>query len=215
MAYMLTVDGAHRMLIPVGEFRQDHALPEGFGVAEFEPKDTRGLGRLDHAGSALVRLRNEVIGAVPSVLTAPDLMPLAGLLADDFRARLWAVNEAIGLREPEVAFAVEGFHSVVRTYCEARFKAQLLSGTANFEALYNRWLQETVNVAARAYSYTHHGATWTIHIIHHAYGRIGLRVTMPGHTAYIHDATLACPAENYMSGLLRAVAAQIDDGLRT
>ncbi|MEL7234615.1 MAG: hypothetical protein AAGK74_08965, partial [Chloroflexota bacterium] len=68
------------------------------------------------------------------------------------------------------------------------------------------WLNDSVTVSGNYYDYQHHEATWTIRVVLHAYGRVGLVVQMPTACYYVVDKQLTCPAEGYMAGLLEAVA---------
>jgi hypothetical protein len=78
-----------------------------------------------------------------------------------------------------------------------------------FAAVYQTWLNDSARLSQRAHPYTHRGEQWTIHILNDAYGRIGLRVELPGRVVYVQDSGLACPAAGFMYRLLQTCAARI------
>jgi hypothetical protein len=196
--------------IDIRRFRADHNLPETFGVSLFEPKDTAVLGRIDGAGSEMNRLRADLIAAVPPQLAPADLLDAVDALADRFRAGLEAINPVIGLREPEIDFAVYGLGDVLRAWAYALIRAAAQkSPPPDFGAVYDGWLIDSIRVSTREHAYPHGGRVWTIRVLNTAYGRAGLRVETPETTHAVRETSLACPAEGYMAALLAEIAAGI------
>ena len=89
----LTIAGTPRDLIPIQQFRQQHNLPESFGVAQFEPKDFTGLAVIDQAGAEMNDLRQSLLAAIPPTLTLATLPPLFTRLQAMFRTGMYAINE--------------------------------------------------------------------------------------------------------------------------
>ncbi len=210
MTLHLMIDGISREFIPVKGFRAAHGLPPDFGAALFEPKDYTGLGRIDGANVALGTLRMIVLNAVRPALPLPSWLDEIDRLTALFESTLTAVNAEIGLREPEIGFAASGFADMLRAFAFAVLRAQ----TANqplptFESAYAEWLSSTARVSQTRHRYAHRDEDWSVQIVNHAYGRVGLIVAMPAESAYVHDSTLACPAERYMRGLLTEVCARL------
>jgi hypothetical protein len=194
--------------IDIRRFRADHSLPENFGVALFEPKDTAGLGRIDGAGMEMNRLRADLVAAVPPRVTPADLLTAVDALADRFRAGLEAINPIIGLREPEIDFAVYGLADVLRAWAYALIQAAAQkSPPPDFGAVYDGWLAGSIRVSTREHAYPHGGRVWTIRVLNSAYGRAGLRVETGQQTVAVRETSLACPAEGYMAALLAEIAA--------
>lgn len=210
----LRVDGDLRVFVPLADFRAEAGLPAAFGVATFQPKDEAGLGAIDGAGAALGTVREAVVGAVPGAAEAAAWLTLVPQLAAVFEGVLNRVNADIGLHEAEVAFAVAGFGDVCSAYGLALFRAQATGHPPpDFDTVYRDWLLGTVRTAT-AVPYTHHGEIWQVRVVYHAYGRVGLAVTIGGQTRYVADKALACPAEGFMLTLLRAVAAAMTTATR-
>jgi len=194
-------------LIELKDFCAMHDLPANFGVAFFEPKDYSGLGRIDHAGAAMNAFRNRILDAIPQGLTPIEWVNEIDRLQGLFFEELTGINPAIGLREVEIDFAAAGFGDMLRTLVYAHIR-----GTTTFDASYDEWLDSTYRTATTAYPYEHKGATWQVRILSHAYGRIGLVVQIEDAEFYVHDNTIACPAEGFMQALLRDVATRILTG---
>lgn len=205
----LKMNGQAQDFMPLPDFRVAHDLPDTFGLAYFQPKDEVGLGSIDGAGAVLGAVRGAVAEAVPGAVPAADWLGVVPRLAATFEAALVQANAAIGLREAEISFAVGGFGDVCSAYALALFRAQVTRQPApDFDAVYADWLWGTVRTAG-AVPYDHGGVTWQVRVVYHAYGRVGLMVTMQDTTTYVLDKALACPAEGFMQGLLRAVAAKM------
>jgi len=205
----LTIDGERRVFESLADFRVTYGLPASFAVAAFQPKDEAGLGSIDGAGATLGRVREAVVVAVPERVPAAEWLVLVPQLAVTFEGALVQANPQIGLREMEISFAVSGFGDVCSAYGLALFRAQATrQPLPDFDAVYTDWLLGTVRTAS-AVPYDHAGATWQVRVVYHAYGRVGLVVETPDGAHYIADKALACPAEGFMLGLLRAVAAKM------
>jgi hypothetical protein len=205
----LVIDGISREFEPLSAFRERFGLPATFGVETFQPKTWDGLGSIDGAADALQGVREVVCAAVPVAVPAADWLHSIPQLAATFEAALRQANTAIGLRDEEIAFAVNGFGDVCSAYGLALFKGRVRGTTPDFEAVYREWLYGSVRLGATEAPYPHQRETWQVRVIHHAYGRVGLQITRPDAVHYVADRALACPAEGYMLGLLRAVAARM------
>lgn len=207
----LHLDGETRRLEPVAAFRAVHGLPDDFAVAQFAPKDFTGLGRIDQAGGALNSVRSAVLTALP---TAP-LAPLAWQaviprLRDTFETALRAINDQVGLREPEIGFAVAGFSDVCEAALWARLRADATRTPAlPFEAVYGGWLNDSARLDTTRHPYDYRGESWAVQVIYCAYGRIGLRVETRAGVGYLLDPALSCPAAGFMAQLLSAVCAPL------
>lgn len=209
----LLIDGQLRDLIEIAAFRQQHDLPPAFGVGLFEPKDSEGLGRIDHAasGEALNELRAAVLSGIPDKLALNDLMDFMPRLGNLFRVKLYDVNEAVGLRPVEIDFAAAGFDDVGQALIYALLRSRTRGASAvNFAEIYANWLNDTVRVSHTVHEYSApDGKLWRLHILNNAYGRVGLVAQTEDETHYVRDVALACPAEGFMSALLNAVAGRI------
>lgn len=203
----ITLNGQTHSLIPIRAFRAQHDLPQMFGVALFEPKDYTGLAALDQAGPELQRLRTSVLATVPAAPSRMDLLSAADRLQEVFEKELRAINPRIGLREPEIDFAVAGFGDVCRMWAYALIRGR--GAAPDFASVYGAWLNDSVRISTQEHAYTHQGETWTIRILNAIYGRMGLEVTMPSETAYVADSVYTCPAEGFMAGLLQEVAERL------
>jgi hypothetical protein len=206
----LRIDGETVTFTDMRDYRQAHNLPPDFGIAMFEPKSYEGLGRIDGAGTEMNDLRESLLKAIPERLTVPDLLDLVPQLTNLFRMDLYAINDRVGLRDVEVEYAVSGFGDVCQslTYALARSTADRSTPSA-FAGIYADWLNDTVQVAVREFEYTHGEDTWTVRIVSHAYGRVGLMITMAAGQQWVAERSLACPAEGFMYGLLGEIAAKI------
>lgn len=210
MTLCLVIDGVSRAFVPIRAFRAAHGLPPDFGVALFEPKDYTGLGRIDSASAALGTLRTNVLNAVASSLPMRSWLDEIDRLTALFESTLIAVNAEIGLREPEIGFAASGFADVCRAFAFAALRADAQKQpTPLFETVYDEWLSSTARISQTRHPYVHQDESWSIQIVNHAYGRVGLIVAMPDETAYVHDSALACPAESYMRKLLAEVCSRL------
>lgn len=206
----LLIDGELRALEPLHEFRAAHGLPADFSVAYFAPKEYEGLGRIEEGGAALSALRTALLAAIPAQIGLTGLLDAVDDLVGRFEALLRAANDQIGLREPEIEFAVSGFADVLHDWAYALIQARALKAEPPaFMARYASWLMQTLRISQAAQPYTHRGETWQVQVISHAYGRIGLRITTPSQVCYVQDAALACPAEGFMQRLLASSAEKI------
>lgn len=210
--------------VPIKAYREAHALPAAFGVAWFEPKDDAGLGSLANAGAVLLDLRAGWLGALPERMPAAQWLARLPALVDDFRARLIAINAAVGLREVEIEFAAAG----LRDAAEAIAFAHLRAGASRtepppFDTVYAEWLDIGTRVSSTVHTYAHHVERWGVQVVTNVYGRWGLRITRPVPPLYaierepggedvvdwVDDSALACPAAAYMESLLREVAVRM------
>jgi hypothetical protein len=204
----LEIHGIPRTFIPIAVFRQQHGLPATFGVDTFQPKDWAGLGSIDGATDALNRVRDMTLAGVPSQVNVTAWLGHVPEMTATFEMALVRANDAIGLREDEIVFATNGFGDVCNAYAFALVRSTVTDKPApDFDTVYREWLYGTVSLGGVRYPYLHNDATWTVRTVHHAYGRVGLEVDMGEQTVYVVDKALACPAEGFMVGLLRAVVA--------
>jgi hypothetical protein len=203
----LQIDGAVHSFIPLKRFCADFDLPEMFSVEYFTPKDWTGLGRIDSAGAALNSLRVQMLAAIPARLSPIQWMNMLPGYVRQFEVGLRSINPQVGLRESEIEFAVSGFSDVLNAHASALIGQ---AGQAVFARVYEQWLWDSVRVFSEGHTFNHRGESWMVHIISHAYGRVGLRVTTTNAIHYVYDPVLACPAEGFMHGLLEAVATQIE-----
>jgi hypothetical protein len=206
----LRIDGETVTFTDMRDYRQAHNLPADFGIAMFEPKSYEGLGRIDGAGAEMNDLRESLLKGIPERLTVPDLLDLVPKLTNLFRMDLYAINDSVGLRDVEVEYAVSGFGDVCQslTYALARSTADKSAPPA-FSQIYTDWLNDTVQVAVREFDYAHGDDTWTVRIVSHAYGRVGLLIDTPDGRQWVAERSLACPAEGFMYGLLGEIAGKI------
>lgn len=205
----LTIDGQMRDFVDIRIFRAEHDLPPEFGVALFEPKDYTGLASIEGAGAELNGVREAALAFIPPTLTAGKFQDLVARLASLFRAELEAINPRVNLKPEEIDFAVAGFEDVCRALMYALIQAHATrTPPPDFGAVYAAWLDGTTRLSQKAHSYPRQGVTWTVHIVNHAYGRVGLVVDDGRVAHYVRDASLACPAEGFMFGLLGEVAAR-------
>jgi hypothetical protein len=203
----ITLNGHVHSLIPIRTFRAQHSLPQSFGVSLFEPKDYTGLAALDQAREDLQSLRACVLASVPITPSRMELPTAVDRLQEAFEVELRTINPRIGLREPEVEFAVAGFGDVCRTWAYALIRGR---GTVpDFASVYMEWLNASVRISSQEHVYTAHGETWHVRILNAIYGRIGLEVKTPSEILYIADSVYACPVEGFMADLLQEVAERL------
>ncbi|MCS6836253.1 MAG: hypothetical protein NZ750_09575 [Anaerolineae bacterium] len=199
----LYLDDAWRDFVSLRAFRQAHGLPADFGVSCFAPKHDDGLAHLDAGGQALALVRHDVL-AVP---TADRAEPLARLeaLAQAFEAALRRHNALVGLREPEIGYAVAGLRDALETWIFAHLHPA--HAHEPFPQVYAHWVGESARLDQQRHAYPHQGQTWTAQVVSTVYGRAGLRVVDPdGDVHWVADEALACPAEGFMSRLLAELA---------
>lgn len=202
----LLIHGQHHELTSIRLFRARFNLPDSFGVAQFEPKDFSGLGRLDQAPGVLSYVEDAVLAVVPVGHTPSEWVDDVGRIVTAFEQVLWQVNDTIGLRPPELGFAVAGLQNVLDDYAYAAVRSELLhQPLPSFESIYHTWLNESVRVSTKIHPYNHQGEVWQIQIITFAFGRIGLQVTMPQAREYLLDMIYACPADGFMQTLASAI----------
>jgi hypothetical protein len=192
----LLIDGEHREFIPIKIFRDAYDLPDGFGVAFFEPKDYTGLGSIEQKGAALNDLRQQVLESIPAQLSPQQWLNFLPTLQKTFRRHLMLAGT--GLRESEIEFAVAGLANV----CQAIIYARLRVDTPAFDEIYADWLQNTVRLSQTRYPY----GSWQVQIVTHAFGRVGMVIQAENDMYYVLDNRLACPAESFMRDLLREIA---------
>ena len=206
----LQIDGQDHEFIDLKTFQSQHGLDADFGVATFEPKDTTGLGQIDGAGPEMNTLFTRTLAHLPDNLSLMAWLDFIPSLQAHFSDELEAINPRIGLRPPEIEFAVAGLGDVCRAVIYALIYAHAQqSEPPDFDHIYRNWLYSTVRMAATTHPYEHHDTQWTAQVISHAYGRIGLRIDTGAAHHYVLDHRLACPAENFMERLLRKITEHI------
>lgn len=196
----LWIDGAYRELIPSKHYRTAHDLPASFGVAMFEPKPDVDLASLDHTPpDALQSIRQRTLNTVKKGLSPSQIIDHITDLSVTFQSALTDVNDQIGLKAVEIEFAVSGFDDCLRRWGYGL----LMADAPSWETVYAQWVMDSVQVAGRIFSYP---PNFKIQIISTVYGRIGLRVQHMGGVDYVLDRAHICPAEGFMTHLLRDVA---------
>jgi hypothetical protein len=206
----LIIEGTPRPFTDIKAFRAHHQLPDTFGVVLFEPKDYSGLARIDRAGVELNRVRDALLDAIPKHLSLAEFWEKSHLLSRIFHTQLKAINEQVGLRDVEIEYAVSGFDDMCQTLLYALLQAKATrTEPPSFATIYGGWLNNSVRVSTTVHPYTHHGTNWQVHIVNHAYGRIGLIIDTDTQTYYVRDVRLACPAEGFMYTLLHDVTSKI------
>src|SRR5215207_1545270 len=195
----LIIYGQPQTFTPLKDFRAAHGLPPDFGVSRFEPKSYDGLGRIDGAGAELNSVRQTVVGLVKSIGQPDDpaiWLKMSPVLRDFFQRQLETVNPQVGLRPPEVEFAVAGFGDVTEAVIWALLRARATKSPAPlFASIYAEWLNNTVRVSQTIHEYMHGTERCGVQMVNNAYGRVGMYIRV-GDTVYcVADSTLACPAE--------------------
>lgn len=202
-----SLDGTLYTFSPIKDFRAANHLPPEFGIAQFQPKDYAGLGRIDRAGAQLNQVRAAVLGAIPERISINNLLNIVDDLTRLFENQLWEINSQVGLRDAEIGFAVAGFSDVCQAWVYALMRAQASKAAPpDFPTIYRDWLNSTVRVFSEVYSYP---PNWQIQIVAHAYGRMGLLIHQDETTQAVYDPALACPAEGFMSTLLAEVCERL------
>jgi hypothetical protein len=127
-----------------------------------------------------------------------------------FRRSLQAVNSKIGLKNSEIDFAASGFGDVCQAYVYETLRARMQGAPPpDFTAVYAQWLQSSVRVLEPVFAYGYQDETWTVRLVKHAYGRIGLIINTADTVHYVYDSKLSCPAAGFMASLLGNVAVKI------
>lgn len=199
----LFVDGKLRELTPIKHYRVLYHLPDTFGIAEFEPKTDADLASLDHTPpDALQSIRERTLSAVKKGLSPQEIITHLDTLSATFQSALTAVNDQIGLKDVEIEFAVSGFDDMLRRWAYGL----LLADAPSWETVYYQWVFDSVQTAGRVFQYP---PDYEIQIISTVYGRIGLRVSHQGAVDYVLDRAHICPAEGFMTHLMRDIANQL------
>lgn len=201
-------------MTPIQSFRVKWGLPNSFQMAYFESKEWEGLGSLDGAGPALAIARQHVIQAVPSQITFTKLISTVDDLSHIFRQELGAANAQVGLQTVEVDFAVSGFNDVlqaaayrlVELFQNHRHDLAQIRDKFDFADIYQKWLDNSVQVSTTTHIYEHVDTQFKVRIIYNIYGHIGLEVAVADELYYVLDMSLACPASSYMYELCSQVA---------
>jgi len=210
----LRIDDHDQEFIPIKEFRETHHLPDAFCIAQFEPKDYAGLGRIDTAGSAMNEVREHVLQLIPEKIAFPELLRFIDHIQLQFQTDLFNINSAIALKDVEVEFAVAGFGDVLRAMMYTMIPAKASNeAMPSFDSMYYGWINDTVRVSQQVHTYPHE-KDWKIQIVNHVYGRAGLQITMGGEIVYVADESHLCPAEGFMYTLLKEVSYKIWSALR-
>lgn len=206
----LVIAGQSHILIPIQAFRAQHGLPETFGLVFFDAKDTEGLASMQLAGESLNKLEQALLQSIPAQYDLMSLLTICDQLTATFHNELIRINDRIGLREPEVDYAVAGFGDVLRRWCYQTIQHQISRAThADFKPIYAQWLADSVRIATHIFYYDHKGQSWQIQVVNHAYGRVGLKINTGLSVQYVLDTVHACPAEGYMFRLMQAITAQL------
>jgi hypothetical protein len=208
------IDGEHLTPIPLKTFIGHYGLAADFGVSAFSTKDYAGLGRIDAAGAALNTLRETVLQRVPARCTVTSLLNTVDDLGRHFEQHLRQINPVVGLREPEIEFAVAGFRDVLSQFAYALVQAHLTHGPRpDFSRSYHDWLMSTLRCFEERHLLQVAGQDAVVQVVAHAYGRVGLLIRRGDQTDAIYDPALACPAEGFMTVLVAAVASRMVDAV--
>jgi hypothetical protein len=207
----LWIDGRAYDFIPLKTFRAEYHLPDSFGVALFEPKDYTDLGSIEHAGEALNQVHDKILARIPDHLSLMDLLACKDDLQNYFHQCLLEINDQVRLHPPEIEFAVAGFGDVLQglVYALIRHHSTYpdLPPTPDlFTQAYHEWLMDSVRVSQTLHPYPYPDDAWSVQVVTHAYGRVGLIIHTPHTFHYVYDSRLACPAEGYMHNLLSDMA---------
>jgi hypothetical protein len=206
----LPIDGVLRDFVDVQTYRKLHHLPNSFGVNTFEPKSYDGLGSIAHAGDVLRTMKDHFLSEMPDFASPQKWLLLQDQEQARFRSLLVETNTQVGLREPEIDFAVAGFVNVYSQWVYVLFHAKAThTPPKSFDEIYHAWLHESVRVASQIYHYKHSVDVWQVKIISHVYGRIGLQIQRGDIVEHVYDHNLACPAEHFMRSFMSDVAAHI------
>lgn len=206
----LKIDQDIQQFIDIRVFRNQHNLPENFGVSQFERKSYEGLGTIQGSGEALRQMRQIFVAALPAYTTPVEWLLAQSDIQGSFLTSLLSINDQVGLREPEIDFAVAGFVNVYSQWVYTLIHAASSGKPPKaFQQVYQDWLFETIRVANQCYVYNHQDKTWEVQLISHVYGRVGLKIQQGDDVVYVYDHSLACPAEHFMEGLLADTAAHI------
>ena len=130
-------------------------------------------------------------------------------------------NAEIGLSDDQLDFAVDGLENVlhdvvyqlISLYQTHRGDVTKIQEHFDFAALYQKWLDNSVTLFAKSYSYSYAGAEFKVKIISYAYGRVGLQVQIGPEIYYVFDPRLACPAWRYMEDLGEEIAQRLGQAI--
>lgn len=165
-------------------------------------------GQIDGAADALLSVREAVLQAVSG--SPSSWMGLSLDLQLRFSTALRQNNEAVGLSPSEIDYAVVGVGQVCQLYIHALIAARMSgSPLPDFRGVYADWLNSTVLISRIIFPYQHHGRWWSVRVVKHAYGLVGLIVDTGAETYHVCDTRLICPAQGFMTTLLHEVAARI------
>ncbi len=214
----LQIDGQWVDLTPLAEFRIRYQLPERFGLPLFEPKDYTGLARLDQSGDALQRLQRATLAAVPALLQQHQLFPVLARIQHAFATALHDVNTSVGLRPPEIDFAVSGFGDLCQNLGYELMRLHALRRPSSddlAETVYRHWLNSSCRLSTEQHPYQHDHHRWIVQVLNTVYGRVGLKVvTEQGDIHYIQDMRYACPADSFMFRLFILTSNALMQALR-
>jgi hypothetical protein len=208
----LLINNEDCLFTPLEVFRREHQLPDEFDINFFVRKDYTNLGRLEKAtaGAALNQLRSAVMAAVPATPPANGWQTVVPALKLVFEATLHEINDQIGLRLAEIEFASAKFADFLEQFAYAHLRYRLTGQEKpDFYSSYGAWINDSVELLFADYVYTHAGANWRIQLVSHVYGRIGFIVDSGDAIHYVYDPRLACPAEGFMTNLLRDITTRI------
>ncbi len=206
------IDGVSHDFIPLKDFRAQFGLPETFSISWFQPKDFTGLGSIRHANSELMHVRQALLETLPDGMPPAGWSSLSVSLQMAFRHLLFEVNPQIGLKPEEIDYAVNGLGQVcylLMQHCtSARMRGQPLP---SFNDIHHLWLEGSVIVWPKTYGYEWDDNVWGVQVIEYAYGRIGMAVSTPQGIFAVLDRIYTCPAEGFMTLLLRDIVERILD----
>ncbi|MCI0712219.1 MAG: hypothetical protein L0154_18840 [Chloroflexi bacterium] len=206
----LPVGGVLHTFIDARVYRQQHNLPDDFGVNTFEAKSYDGLGSISHAGDVLRAMKDRFLAEMPAYPLPHQWLLMQEQEQNRFHTLLVETNHHVGLREAEIDFAVAGFVNVYSQWVYALIHAvSTRTSPKPFEQIYRDWLDESIRVASQSHHYESNGEVWQVQIVSHVYGRIGLQMQRGDIVEYVYDHSLACPAERFMETLMTEVAAHI------
>jgi hypothetical protein len=211
----LWIDGEVREFVPVQQFREEQGLSHHFGITLFYQKDFTGKGNVQGAGAVLNELRKEIIASIPNGSPTQGWLTFSLELQLLFHRKLREINPQVGLQQSEIEYAVAGFGEVTQMYIQSMLRARMTGKEApTFDHLYERWQYQSALTSNYYLPYHHNAETWRVYLVKYIYGLVGFKVETERDTYYVQDTALACPAEGFMTAMLRDVTEKIDQAMR-
>lgn len=213
----LMVEGQSQQFIPIQLFREQHNLPESFGIAAFASADMAYNPFWQQVDQQLDEISERLKAVIPLSLTTATLPEVPLLVTTIFEHELVAAGADMELTRDEVEITTTDFQNVLEPAVYKLVELSYLNGgnkaavRAHFDiqAIYQEMVDSTVFVNGQIYEYDHQGATWEIQTIHCVYGPVGLKVNTATAKQYVADYTLAFPAHEFLKTLAIRVGEKI------